>query len=86
MQIDCDSCAVRGLACGDCVVSVLLGNPGMPERSADDAPPAVSATSSGPPLDLSQEEHRALGVLAAAGMVPHLRLVPRVTAEVRRAG
>jgi hypothetical protein len=23
--IDCDSCAVRGPACGDCVVSVLLG-------------------------------------------------------------
>lgn len=25
MHIDCDSCEVRGLACGDCVVSVLLG-------------------------------------------------------------
>ncbi len=25
MLIDCDSCAVRGLACGDCVVTVLLG-------------------------------------------------------------
>lgn len=25
MQIDCDSCSVRGLACGDCVVTVLLG-------------------------------------------------------------
>lgn len=27
MVIDCDSCVVRGLACGDCVVSVLLGVP-----------------------------------------------------------
>ena len=27
MIIDCDSCVVRGLACGDCVVSVLLGAP-----------------------------------------------------------
>ena len=27
MHIDCDSCAVRGLACGDCVMSVLLGAP-----------------------------------------------------------
>ncbi len=27
MLIDCDSCAVRGLACGDCVVTVLLGVP-----------------------------------------------------------
>ncbi|WP_407665705.1 hypothetical protein [Mycolicibacillus parakoreensis] len=25
--IDCDDCAVRGLACRDCVVSVLLGEP-----------------------------------------------------------
>jgi hypothetical protein len=25
--IDCDSCEVRGLACGDCVVSALLGGP-----------------------------------------------------------
>ncbi len=27
MLIDCDLCAVRGLACGDCVVTVLLGAP-----------------------------------------------------------
>ena len=27
MLIDCDSCEVRGLACGDCVVTVLLGAP-----------------------------------------------------------
>jgi hypothetical protein len=25
--IDCDSCAVRELQCGDCVVTVLLGSP-----------------------------------------------------------
>lgn len=27
MIIDCDSCEVRGLACGDCVVTALLGAP-----------------------------------------------------------
>lgn len=27
MLIDCDACEVRGLACGDCVVTVLLGAP-----------------------------------------------------------
>ena len=27
MLIDCDGCAVRDLACGDCVVTVLLGMP-----------------------------------------------------------
>ena len=27
MLIDCDTCLARGPACGDCVVSVLLGAP-----------------------------------------------------------
>jgi len=27
LVIDCDHCAVRGAACRDCVVSVLLGTP-----------------------------------------------------------
>ena len=27
MIIDCDSCEVRGLACGDCVITALLGSP-----------------------------------------------------------
>ncbi len=27
MLIDCDNCAVRGTACGSCVVSVMLGAP-----------------------------------------------------------
>ena len=54
MIIDCDGCGVRGDACGDCVVAVLLG-----------APP-----------DLQADEQRALGVLAEAGLVPPLRLVP----------
>ena len=33
MLIDCDSCEVRGLACSDCVVTVLLGAP--PELQLD---------------------------------------------------
>jgi hypothetical protein len=28
LHVDCDTCAARGLACSDCVVSVLLGAPG----------------------------------------------------------
>jgi hypothetical protein len=28
MIIDCDDCTMRDRACGDCVVSVLLGAPG----------------------------------------------------------
>jgi hypothetical protein len=27
VHIDCDTCVVRGLACQDCVVTVLLGPP-----------------------------------------------------------
>ena len=33
-RIDCDTCVVRGLACHDCVVTVLLGPP--PELTVDD--------------------------------------------------
>jgi hypothetical protein len=33
-RIDCDTCVVRGLACHDCVVTVLLGPP--PELVMDD--------------------------------------------------
>ena len=30
MLVDCDTCEVRGDACSDCVVSVLLGMPAPP--------------------------------------------------------
>jgi len=33
VRIDCDTCLVRGLACHDCVVTVLLGPP--PELGFD---------------------------------------------------
>jgi hypothetical protein len=41
--IDCDSCTMRGLACGDCVVTVLLGAPpdGVELDAAEQA--AISA-------------------------------------------
>jgi len=58
MVIDCENCVVRGLACGGCVVSVMLGAP--PEG-----------------VELDEAERGALRVLADAGVVPHLRLVPR---------
>lgn len=28
LHVDCSGCAARGPACGDCVVTVLLGAPG----------------------------------------------------------
>ncbi len=56
MVIDCSTCAVRGPACGECVVSVLLGAP----------PDGVV---------LDPAEQGAFEALAAAGLVPPLRLV-----------
>jgi hypothetical protein len=58
--IDCDSCAVRGLACGDCVVTMLLERP---------APFAG-------PIEFDDAERLAVDLLAAGGLVSPLRLVP----------
>jgi hypothetical protein len=55
-RIDCDTCVVRGLACHDCVVTVLLGPP--PELTIDDeerqALQALAAGGLVPPLRLVQ--------------------------------
>lgn len=59
MIIDCGSCAVAGLACDDCVVSVLLGAP------------------DGAICQVADVHADAIDVLAASGLVPPLRLVPR---------
>lgn len=32
MLIDCDGCAVRGAACGGCLMTVLFDTPEMPYR------------------------------------------------------
>jgi hypothetical protein len=57
MLIDCDTCKVRGQACGECVVSLLFGQ----------APP-VSDAGSAPVADAGADaERRALQVLADAG-------------------
>lgn len=63
LHVDCGRCAVRGKACSDCVISVLLGVP-------DDQPVAV---------DLVPDERAALAALAQSGLVPPLRLVESVS-------
>jgi hypothetical protein len=60
MQIDCDSCVVRGpQACGDCVVTVLLGAPpaGV-ELDAEDRQALDILADSGlvPPLRLAHRD------------------------------
>lgn len=72
MIVDCDSCEVRGDACGDCVIGVLLGMPGS--RPDDPAPP-VDGPSGASTVQLDAPERRALDVLADQGLVPRLRLV-----------
>jgi len=56
VHIDCDTCVVRGLACHDCVVTVLLGPP--PELTFDDderrALDVLAAGGLVPPLRLVQ--------------------------------
>jgi hypothetical protein len=73
MVIDCDRCEVRGRACGECVVGVLLGMPGVPPRDA--AAPQGGRPPGAPALQLDAPERRALDVLADQGLVPRLRLV-----------
>ena len=56
MVIDCGSCSVRGLACDDCVVSVLLGPP--PELIDDSEQVALAVLADSglvPPLRMTRE-------------------------------
>ncbi len=72
MIIDCDTCEVRGNACGDCVIGVLLGAPGGRDAGGaggEALPPGA------PIVQLDAPERRALDVLADQGLVPKLRLV-----------
>lgn len=70
MLIDCDTCAVRGPACGDCVVTFLLA---APPASAGGAVPVTDPQTD--PVELDAAEQAALAVLADSGLVPPLRLV-----------
>ena len=61
MEIDCGRCEMRGAVCQDCVITVL-------------EPRNVAGFSAEVPRYLPEAEVTALGVLAAVGMVPPLRL------------
>jgi hypothetical protein len=65
LHVDCDSCSARGPACGDCVVSVLLGLPGPRVDLDTDEQQALSALASSglvPPLRLVPEARPARSV------------------------
>jgi hypothetical protein len=65
MLIDCDSCAMREIACSDCVVTMLLDGPGR-----------VAGSSADFDADFDDDEWRAVDLLAEAGLIAPLRLVP----------
>ncbi|WP_315096197.1 hypothetical protein [uncultured Cellulomonas sp.] len=75
MIIDCHTCTQRGAACADCVVTFLT----IPVRAPAPEPVPVSAagTAAGA-VELDAAEQHAIGVLAASGLVPPLRLVRAV--------
>jgi hypothetical protein len=55
MLIDCDTCIARDHACGDCVITVLLGGPPVPVDLDDDEQAAIGSLAQAglvPPLRL----------------------------------
>lgn len=59
---------MRQIACGDCVVSVLLDIKSVPGKNAE----------------LSNSDKAAINNLASVGLVPPLRFTPRKVKQVRR--
>jgi len=74
MIIDCEQCTAGPLACGDCVVSVLLGMPVLPARD----PQGEGLQGLEQPA-IPDEHLAAVSALADSGLVPPLRLVTPAT-------
>ena len=66
VRIDCGTCAVRGPACGDCMVTALLG------------PDELLGPQQGV-MELEGDEVSALRAMSEAGLLPPLRLVRAVS-------
>lgn len=54
LHVNCDTCVARGPACGDCVITVLLGAPGDIDLDSDERAALAALAESGlvPPLRL----------------------------------
>jgi hypothetical protein len=64
MLIDCDTCEVRGIACGDCVITVLLGSPPAGVHLDEDDAAALAVLAEGglvPPLRLQPGDGASFG-------------------------
>lgn len=67
LHVDCDGCVARGPACGDCVMTVLLGAIGGPvDLDSDEQAALVALAGSGlvPPLRLIPGTRRCASVQA----------------------
>ncbi len=67
VHVDCDTCVVRNVACGDCVVSVLLGMPASGvdfDASQQAALEALADSGLVPPLRLIPGARRVTAVQA----------------------
>ena len=76
MLIDCDTCIVRGNACRDCVVTIILNQSARPvELDAAEQSAVGSRAASGlvPPLRLVRDSH-AVGRPAGQGVTESFRL------------
>lgn len=64
LHVDCDRCVARGPACGDCVITVLLGAPGGMDLDHDEQAALAALAESGlvPPLRLIPGARRACSV------------------------
>jgi hypothetical protein len=78
MVIDCGRCQFRPVACGECLVTVLMENesPNNSRKDREMDTRDVAAETRAGRHALGAQELRALNVLAAAGMVPPLRYRP----------
>ncbi len=52
VTVDCDSCQVRNIACGDCVLSVLIGAPNQWDDEERRALAVLAESGLVPPLRL----------------------------------
>ena len=71
MIIDCDTCTAHATACADCVVTFLT----IPVRVPAPVTPHPEVGTAAGAVEIDAAEQHAIGVLAASGLVPPLRLV-----------
>jgi hypothetical protein len=78
MLIDCESCAMRDIACSDCVVTMLLDGLPVGGRQIGGLQGRAGRLGPAPTVEFDDDERRAVDVLAEAGLISPLRLVPLV--------